>query len=45
MEEELQTIGGTYIDNPSTLEIPEFTNEEAENREYEEIIDVTEGGK
>lgn len=44
-ERELETIGGTYTDNPSTLEIPEFTDEEAEEREYEEIIDSIEGGK
>ena len=45
MEKELDTIGGTYVDNPSTLEIPEFTDEEAESREYEEIVNATEGGK
>lgn len=43
----LEVIDGTYIDNDMKLDtqvIPEFTDEEADNREYETIEKSEEGG-
>lgn len=45
--EVLETIDGTYIDENMILDsqnIPEFTEEEADNREYEKIEENSEGG-
>ena len=45
--EVLETMDGTYIDENMILDsqnIPEFTEEEADNREYEKIEENSEGG-
>lgn len=45
--EVLKTIDGTYIDENMMLDsqnIPEFTEEEADDREYEKIEENSEGG-
>lgn len=45
--EVLKTIDGTYIDENMMLDsqnIPEFTDEEADDREYEIIEENEEGG-
>lgn len=45
--EVLETIDGTYIDENMILDsqnIPEFTEEEADDREYEKIEENSEGG-
>lgn len=45
--EVLKTIDGTYIDENMMLDsqnIPEFTDEEADDREYETIEENEEGG-
>lgn len=43
----LEVIDGTYIDENMILDsqnIPEFTEEEADDREYEKIEENSEGG-
>lgn len=45
--EVLETMDGTYIDENMILDsqnIPEFTEEEADDREYEKIEENSEGG-
>lgn len=51
--EVLDTIDGTYIDEENKIDtevildsetIPEFTDEEADDREYENIDENSEGG-
>lgn len=45
--EALETMDGTYIDENMILDtqnIPEFTEEEADDREYEKIEENSEGG-
>lgn len=45
--EVLETMDGTYIDENMMLDsqnIPEFTEEEADDREYEKIEENSEGG-
>lgn len=51
--EVLNTIDGTYIDEENKIDtevildsetIPEFTDEEADDREYENIDENSEGG-
>ena len=45
--EVLETMDGTYIDEnmiPDSQNIPEFTEEEADDREYEKIEENSEGG-
>ena len=45
--EVLETMDGTYIDKNMILDsqnIPEFTEEEADDREYEKIEENSEGG-
>ena len=45
--EVLETMDGTYIDENMILDsqnIPEFTEEEADDREYENIDENSEGG-
>ena len=45
--EVLETTDGTYIDENMILDsqnIPEFTEEEADDREYEKIEENSEGG-
>ena len=45
--EVLETMDGTYIDENMILDsqnIPKFTEEEADDREYEKIEENSEGG-
>lgn len=53
MEEEkdnvevLEIVDGTFVDNNMVVDsqiIPEFTDEEADDREYENILEDSEGG-
>lgn len=41
----LETVDGTFVDSvENSVDIPEMTEEEADDREYEQVEVVEEGG-